>query len=483
MIIKGNPSVSNNLDIEKVVKLVEDLALERMDRELTQAEKIVLEESWKGRDYKEIASQYGYNPYYLQQKVGPQLWTLLSQLIGNGTKVKKTSLKINLTTLIEENRQEEPELLKISNENKVVEKPKFYGIIPKIEHFYGREREISYFKNQIQIFNHKCLFITGMAGIGKTSFTVKLVEEALADSHELYEYVIWKEVSSCRSIDEVIVEVLKILGIPTDGKSFDDKLIALLKQLAVHKYLIILDGLDNIVDSKNLQTKVENGKFFTQITQDCHQSCTIVTSQIPIEQMTYVNSTLIYLPIKLEGLDTSSARKMLENQGLVGEECNDLINQYRGNPADLEIIVKRINKFFGGNVKKFFSYKTTIMSEKIQLMLNQQFDMAQSPLNDIQRQTLIYLAENIHEDNKRIYFSQIVDGLKKRLGVKLSISELMDSMQILEQRSLVETQGELAKEEISYGLSPVIRKYILVDPLGLVYKSSKKITMKQQLQE
>jgi len=54
----------------------------------------------------------------------------------------------------------------------------------------------------------------------------------------------------------------------------------------------------------------------------------------------------------------------------------------------------------------------------------------------------------------------------------LSISELITAMEVLEQRSLIESTKKIGKEEVQYGLEPVVRKYILVDPFGFVHNKN-----------
>ena len=59
-------------------------------RHLKNIEVAVLQGSWLGRSYDQIADEVGYAPEYIKHDVGPKLWKLLSASFGE--KVSKTNL-------------------------------------------------------------------------------------------------------------------------------------------------------------------------------------------------------------------------------------------------------------------------------------------------------------------------------------------------------------------------------------------------------
>jgi len=107
-------------------------------------------------------------------------------------------------------------------------------------------------------------------------------------------------------------------------------------------------------------------------------------------------------------------------------------------------------------------------------MLNRQFGQ-DGLLTNLQREIMIYLAEEIAKTSAPIPFSKLIDDFRERFNLEVvSVSQIIISLEILEQRSLIETSKKLSKQELHYGMEPVVKKYILVDPYGLVYKSSNK---------
>ena len=68
----NNPSPN----CDRVLEAVEQVIL---FRELSPLERLVLSQSWLGRDYKEMTQNAGYGSHYLKE-VGSQLWRELSEL-------------------------------------------------------------------------------------------------------------------------------------------------------------------------------------------------------------------------------------------------------------------------------------------------------------------------------------------------------------------------------------------------------------------
>lgn len=467
-------SVSNNLDINAALEILEDQVVQCVGRRLSEAEIIVIKGAWEGKDYKEMASDGGYNSYYLQQKIAPPLWNMLSKVIGNGVKVKKIYLKNILFKLAQKDYVEKLEFSEIENEQ-LIGTTLIYGQLPKIKSFYGRENEIQYLKRRITSSQETSISLIGVGGIGKSSLVAKLVEEILTENSDIYECIIWKKIDACSSLEELVDGLIKLLKLKiNDGsESLQRKIFFLLKHLRLRRHLLVLDGLESLAQVENFEKKIEYGKFLLQLVDvnEQQRNFIIVTSQLPLEEIIEVDTTLLISSIKIQGLDQNAGIAMLREKGLYGESCKELIKAYRGNPSELKAVAERIYRFWEGDVEKFFEYKTTLMGQQLQSMLNHQFRQP-GLLNDLQKNIMIYLAERVSEELASIPFHKIVEGMKKE-NASVSTSEVIMALEVLEQRSLIEVTKQSKKQEITYNLQPVVRKYILVDPLGLVYKNFK----------
>lgn len=464
--------MDSNVNLDRVLEILEERVLQCTGRYLTEAEIAVIKGSWDGKDYKEIARDSGYTMQYLQAGVGSPLWAMLSKVIGEGVQVKKLTLKPILLKVVKKDYFKKLKALN-QNDDGLVGKTIIYGELPKVGLFYGREKDIKDLKYQVNILKQTCIAITGVGGVGKSFLIAKLIEEMLLEKPDNYEYIIWNTLTRYSSVDEIVAKLIKNFNLNGESKNFNEKISLLSNHLNTHRCLIVLDGFENIANVKNFEQKLESEDFFIGLTREPHQSSIIVTSQVPLEEITYVTKKFSFLSLRLEGLDERAAIQMLYEKGLSGEECKELVETYRGNPSELEVVTDRIHRFFGGSIKNFFKYKSTVIGPRLQAMLNQQFGQA-GFLNNLQKQIMIYLAEEISKDSSFIPFSKLVDGLKERLNSELSISELIMALEVLEQRSLVETSKKFSKQEASYSLEPVVKKYILADPLGLVYEQSSK---------
>lgn len=453
-------------DLENILDMLEEKVLQHSQRALTEAEKIVIRGSWNGKDYKEMASESGYNTFYLQQKVAPPLWIMLSDIIGVGVKVRKLTLKTNLLNFI--NRDY---ISPIGNSNieseSIFNNIKLLGELPKRKYFYGREKEIQYLKKRVNSAKEQCIALVGVGGIGKSLLAAKFIEELVSKTSNSYEIIFWKKIKYNVKLNDIINEIISLFDVDVSKEPFEFKICELLRKLQLHPCLIILDGLEALAQAKDFTQKIEYGNFFIQLTEEEHQSCIILTSQLPLEEIIYTDTTLLCTNIQIKGLEENAALQVFHEKKIYGEECKKLIKTYRGNPSELELVADRINRYFGGNIQKFFDYQTTFVGQQLQGMLNQQFRQP-GLLSDVQRQIMIYLAEEVTDQFILIPFSKIIDNLRKRVSSSLSISELIMALEVLEQRSLVESTKKIGKEEVKYGLPPAVRKYILVDPFGFV---------------
>lgn len=476
-------SSNKNLSLEVVLEILQERVFHHTGRYLSRSEIVLIKGSWDGKDYKEIASDSGYNMHYLQTGVGTALWAMLTEVVGEGVQVKKLTLRNILLRLAQKEYFKKLET-SYKNADRLIGATKAYGDFPKITSFYGRQDEINILKNEIVLFNKRCVALIGIAGIGKSILASKLIEEIVLEDAINYEYVVWKTVNRSSRIDNLLTDLINIFKIKKPKHiNLENKLYLLLKHLQSYRCLLVLDGFEAIAQVDIFEKKLEYEDFFAGITQEKHQSCVIVTSQVPLREVAYVNINSSIASFQIEGLKEDAAMQLIREKGITGEKCKELIETYRGNPSEIEAICDRINHIFGGSIEKFFDYKTTVIGPRIEAMLNLQFGQ-NGLLTDLQKQIMIYLAEEITKNSALVPFSKLINDLKERLKLEvMSISKVISALEVLEQRSLIEASKKSSKHELSYGMEPVVKKYILVDPHGLIHKSLSKKELTSSLQE
>jgi hypothetical protein len=170
--------------------------------------------------------------------------------------------------------------------------------------------------------------------------------------------------------------------------------------------------------------------------------------------------------IKLKGLDTDAAMKFLAQKGITDpRRCNQLIQTYRGNPAELNDVANRIHNMFG-STEIFFEAPTTLVSQKLESILN---EIVGTTLDDIHKQIMVYLAEKTVEGTGTITISKILKDFEITHKTSISTLDIVKTLEVLERMSLIESDKNLISKEICFTLQPVIKKYVLTDKLGLLH--------------
>ena len=83
------------------LELIDQMVQESTGQPLTKLQRLVLEECWgtEKKTYEEIATENNYSSGYIQQRIAPGLWQILSKLVG--TKVNKSNIREVLTKYLE----------------------------------------------------------------------------------------------------------------------------------------------------------------------------------------------------------------------------------------------------------------------------------------------------------------------------------------------------------------------------------------------
>lgn len=85
--VKGNECIP----FKVILELVDTAIFTTTGKHLSNAEIIILQGSWQGEKYSQIANQHGYTLEYLKNDIAPKLWKRLSEALGE--KVSKANLR------------------------------------------------------------------------------------------------------------------------------------------------------------------------------------------------------------------------------------------------------------------------------------------------------------------------------------------------------------------------------------------------------
>lgn len=463
---------SAKVNFEAALAVVNDLVFAKRGKYLSEPENIVLRGAWDDDDYEKVASNSPYSLNYLQRRIAPPLWDLLTETVGNGERVSKKNLRHSIEEVTKKYQIQsvsiEEQILSANDPAKDLDSQ-----LPNISFFHGRLHELTQLKEAV--IKKRCVSIVGVAGIGKSSLAAKLLEEISAESPLKFDCLVWKSVAHAPSIQDLVADLIDLTGnlesrlkLP---KHTQGMITTLIKQMQSQRCLVILDECEEFFQTDNLEHRLEYKLFFRRLIEEEHQSCFVLTSRVwPNEFDVFIEADRPVQYLRIEGLDTDAAMEFLSNQGLVGQEkhCQELIEIYRGNPAEMKAVANKIHHFFAGSTEIFLKNKTTFISSRFREMLNEMFAQV---LSEFQQKVMLYLAEAVL-NSLSVGLNELLIGLRQKYELSVSTSELITALELLERQSLIETSKDPITKQISFTLQPVIKKYIKKEQMGLLGNSN-----------
>lgn len=414
-----------NTVIKDEIAWIEAVLSQGRDKSLNDVQVLVVEKSWQGLTYQQIADESGYEHDYIKQ-IGAQLWSQLSEVLQ--TKITKSNLKTVLQRQYHSQTQSNSVPLSVSK--CTID----WGTAADIPHFYGRDLEVSTLKQWILADHCRLITVLGGGGIGKSALIIHLAQLL----HDQFDILMWRSLKTEPPFSDLLVEILsqlasspsELLKIDTDTLRIEQ----LIHYLQNQRCLIILDNFDALFESGESCGELKKDQLqyalcLKALGSMSHQSCVVVTSREQpqsIDELEGVSSPVRSLV--LDGLDLSSCQKILSLKGLQSseEEISRLNDFYRGNPLALKIISTTIKDLFHSNIS-FFLREGYGVYKGLRSLLDEQF----SRLSAIEKTILYWLAIN----SQPVSIDQLLDNLLPKPHHK-SILEALDS---LRKRSLIET--------------------------------------------
>lgn len=335
----------------------------------------------------------------------------------------------------------------ISNKKKLI-----WGEAPDVSIFYGRTQELDILQQWIIDDHCRLITLIGIGGIGKTSLAVKLAQNVA----EKFSHVIWLSLRNAPPPLEIIANLIQLLsnGEETDlPKNITQRINCLLKYLQKYRCLLAFDNLETIFSSDNyagyyLPGYEGYGELLLRIGETHHQSCLLITSREQSKELaTMAGSQLPVRSLHIHGLSIAEGQNIFSAKGIVGYshlDWENLIISYGGNPLYLKIIATTILDLFNGSIADFLAQGTTVFGD-VRNLVSQQFNR----LSILEKSILYWLAVNCQ--------SVGLDTLKADLLSRVSTSDLLEILESLHRRSLIEKQGS------QFTLQPVVMAYVTMN--------------------
>ena len=490
------------MDIENALVVLDTVITEKS---LNDLQLLVLRQCLQGLSYTQIAAEAGYDVDYIKN-VGSKLWKLLSTALGES--VTKSNIRSVLERQAHRVKRSDIESQKLESQKPATPNPTptnhqesipstaqeslpnvrcNWGDAVDVTTFYGRTNELEQLNQWIVSDRCRLITVLGMGGIGKTALSVKLAQhlaghaitgregadiEGQEDQENYnqerggggFEYVIWRSLHNAPPIDGLLADLIHVLSDEQETEtmlpnSVEARITRLMHYLRNARCLLVLDNAETILRSGEwagyYQTGYEGyGDLFKRIGEVPHQSSIIITSrETPKNIDALQGDTLPVRVLKLGGLSSIAARSMLQSKGtFLGSEAEweQLTQCYAGNPLALKIVATTIQELFNGEIATFLVQGSTIFDD-IRTLLDQQFGR----LSALERTVMYWLAIA----REPMPFSD----LQKAILAVIQTTDLMQAMQSLRRRSLIErsTVTIATKPTVSYTQQPVVMEYAI----------------------
>ena len=303
--------------------------------------------------------------------------------------------------------------------------------------------------------------ILGLGGMGKTTLAVRMGEQVKGE----FDRCIYRVLRETYAFDKFLGDLPTFLtGSSLQNKEEDvyDKILRLIDGLRDYRCLLILDNLEAILQPGDRFGRYRTGfeaygQLFKKVGEVAHQSCLVVVSREKFpecDRLSKFNQAVKSL--ELTGLKLEEVQELLQNTNLTGESQHwqGLIERYSGMPLALRLIAPTIQEFFDRDIGEFLKDPQTIYFDpEYRHILAWHWER----LSDLEKKVLRILAEADHP----ISFSELRDRMPD-----YSMSDLIESLNSLKGRSLLEKSESPDNEQSRFGLQPVIQKYINKYQLG-----------------
>lgn len=434
---------NSNLNKEEF-KVADTAVFEKKGRHLTDIQKKILEGAWQGYTYEEIADREGYSDKYLKRDVGPRLWKMLSEALGE--KVTKKNFQTALQRRLDEIKPPVHERKIITNTFQDWDEVADGSV------FYGRTKELVTLEEWIVGDCCRLVALLGMGGIGKTALSVKLAKRV----QDKFEYVIWRSLRNAPSIEDILEDLIRFLSNQQETNSLENtdvRILRLLNYLRRHRCLMILDNAESILCSNDSAGQYrENyegyGQLLRCIGETHHQSCLVLTSQEKPKEFTLLEGeTLPVRSLQLPGLKEAEGQEIFRIKGSFSgleSEWKVLVEHYAGNPLALRIVAAAIQDLFNSSVSEFLEFlrQGTLVFDDIRALLDRQFNR----LSGLEREVMYWLAI----EREPVSLTQ----LRENILSSASRQRLPEALRSLGQRSLID------KSSKGFTQPPVIMEYV-----------------------
>lgn len=425
------------MNVEQALSFVDTLL---QPESINNVQELVFRGAWEEQVYEEMATQSGYDADYLRD-VGSKLWKSLSQALGE--KVTKNNFRSVLRRRVEEKQVAESANVRSTFLTDSLN----WNIAIDASDTWGREEELTLLEQWIVRENCHLLAVMGMAGIGKSSLVAKLTDKI----YYRFDFVVWRSLRNAPLVEQLFRDLIPLLSanqLTHIPPNIDCTIAAIIQCLRDSRCLIILDNFESVLQSNDNKGTYRAGyegygQLLRVIGETSHKSSLIITSREKPRGLGFKEGKV--LPVRslhLERLPEVVVAEIFasKNLKLTEQEIRLLADLYAGNPLLLKIVGTIIKNLFNNEIWEFLAQNTLVVGEIFDV-LEQQFNR----LSNLEKQVMDCLGSK----QNCMSFSELL----KDVTPAISPQELMEVLQSLQCRSLIEKRG------VNFTQTPVIKEF------------------------
>jgi len=323
-----------------------------------------------------------------------------------------------------------------------------WGDAPDTPDFVGRQAELDRLRTWAVEDRARLVAVLGMGGIGKTALVSQFARGMANDC----ECIVWRSLVNAPPPQNVLADLIGCFygefATPRPG-DVDHQLQRVMSYFDRHRCLIVLDNVEGVLEpgaTGRFRAGYEAyGQLLHRIGESAHRSTLVITSREEPRDLARVRNVrgTAERTLELKGMDEGTAKTLTELVDIRAsdDDLSTFVRHYSGNPLALKLVADKVESLFSGDLRRFLAAGLPLF-EDVRDVLDLQFER----LSPLERDVMYWLAI-AREPSTPEYLGEL-------LGAQVTAAKVLDALNSLRLRSLVERSGE------AFGLQNVITEYV-----------------------